>query len=998
LQVVQSALFKKVAKDERISSRLDSINSRIPFHAVIFDVSMDRGVRVGNDRLTEIMYRALLRELGYAEDFDLAELEITLEGDGRLVLFEKEFERMHGKPWTERRDLGLAVNEAGAALSKLDHTTYPTADSYAHGVGKGRADITPNKLAQRAFELTKRRHPGKALIFIVDEVGQYVSRSVEKMLDLQAIIQAFGVEGRNRTESKQAVSPFWIVVTSQEKLEEIVTALDSKKIELARLQDRFRITVDLKQSDISTVTSERVLKKKSAARELLIKQFELHDDRIRECSRLEHTSRNLEITPANFAALYPYLPYQVDLCIDIVAGLRLKRGAHRHVGGSNRTIIKQAQQMIINDRTRLGDAPIGTLVTLDRVYELLYMGNLLPTEVTREVGSAVERFPGKVVAHRVIKAIALLEAVKDLPRTPHNLAVVLFPAIDAQPMTNEVVAALAELEGAQFVRQTEEGYKLLTNQEKNWETRRNALEPREADRHRIHRELVKQLFEEPRVRAYSYKKLRGFHVSLKVDAEMVDSDGEIPFNLSLTNLAEQRNILSEARDQSAATTDELFWVATLDDEVRGLVTELYRSREMVSEHDRLGAQQRLTAEESACLGDEKSRRDRVQQKLRKHLLACIEGGTAFFKGVQHDASALGPNLVPALHTLLDRAVPDLYPKLEIGVLPVDGSDLEKFLTSTNLAGLPDLFYDARPERSLVVKQSNRHVPNLGCDLCRELLDYLKREHAYGNRVTGKMLETHFSGLGYAWERESIRLGLAILFRGGAVEVTHQGRKYRNYVEPAARPPFVKNPDFRAASFSPRETLDLKVLANAARMYEEITGKDVNIEEGSIAEAFKATAAADREKLLPLSARLSALKLPGASLVEEQLHWTEGVLEMSADDCVRTLAGDGKAYLEGRRLASRMEKAASDGNIQSITNARRVLDEQWPLLAARQPGDELTVTAADLEKRLIADTALDEIEAIRFDAERLGNAYRALYESAFEKRPKRAMKSKDTPIG
>ena len=115
-----SALFKKVAKDERISSRLDSINSRIPFHPVIFDVSMDRGVRVGNDRLTEIMYRALLRELGYAEDFDLAELEITLEGDGKFAQFEKEFADTHGKPWTERRDLGLAVNEAGAILSKLD--------------------------------------------------------------------------------------------------------------------------------------------------------------------------------------------------------------------------------------------------------------------------------------------------------------------------------------------------------------------------------------------------------------------------------------------------------------------------------------------------------------------------------------------------------------------------------------------------------------------------------------------------------------------------------------------------------------------------------------------------------------------------------------------------------------------------------------------------------------------------------------------------------------
>lgn len=978
------ALFKKVVGDERISSLLDSINTRIPFEAVIFDVSMDRGVRVGNERLTEIMYQALLRELGYAEDLDLAELEITLEGDGKLEEFEKIFSEIYNKPWSERRRRGLAANEAGAALSKMDPVTYPTADSYAHA-SKGRADISPNKLAQRAFELMDCRHPGSAIIFVIDEVGQYVSRSVEKMLDLQAIIQAFGVEGRNRTEAKTAVSPFWIVVTSQEKLDEVVTALDSKKIELARLQERFRVTVDLKQSDISRVTSERVLKKKPEATELLAGKFTDNTDRIRGCATLERTSRNIEIDTENFAALYPYLPYQIDLSIDIVAGLRLKRGAHRHVGGSNRTIIKQAQQMMINDRTRLADEPIGTFVTLDRIYELLYMGNLLPTEVSREVDSVIARFPDEEMAHRVIKAIALLEPVKDLPRTQHNLAVVLHPGIETQPLANAVGDALKILEAAQFIRPTEEGYKLLTNQEKNWESQRSGLDPRQADRNRLHRDLIKDIFSEPKLRAYRYMELRPFRVKLDVDGETVDADGEIPLNLTLAPEAEQKSALTETREQSASTPVELFWVATLDDAIRDQVAELYRSNEMVAEFDRLGAQNRLTTEESACLADEKSRRDRIRRKLRSALLACIEGGTAFFKGVQHDATALGSGLVPALHALLGKAVPDLYPKIEIGVLPLAGTEPDKFLSSTNLTGLPDLFYDDAPARALVVKQSNRMVPNLGCDLCRELLSYLSDKHSYGERVTGKMLETHFSGLGYAWDRESIRLGLAILFRGGAVELTHQGRKYRNYVEDAARPPFIKNPAFRAASFSPRETLDLKVLAAAARMYEEITGKDVNIEEGAIAEALKAVAAADQTMLVPLEARLTALKFPGAMAVREQLDWTRGILEMPADDCVKTLAGDGKAYLAGRQRATKLEKLATDANVETIATARRVLNEQWPALEARQPDEDLVKSAESLATRLDSESALEEIESIRLDTETVATAYHALYSTQFEKR-------------
>src|SRR5262249_37370449 len=152
----------------------------------------------------------------------------------------------------------------------------------------------------------------------------------------------------------------------------------------------------------------------------------------------------------DFVNLYPYVPYQIELCIDIVAGLRLKRGAQRHIGGSNRTIIKQAQQMLAHPRTNLSGESIGALVTLDRVYELLYLGNLLPSEVTREIDAIPRHFPGHAMEHRVAKAIALLEAVKDLPRTPHNIAVVLHPTVEADFALEDVKTALKSLESAQM--------------------------------------------------------------------------------------------------------------------------------------------------------------------------------------------------------------------------------------------------------------------------------------------------------------------------------------------------------------------------------------------------------------------------------------------------------------------------------------------------------------------------------------------------------------------
>ena len=983
-----SALFKAKLENPRVAALLDSITTRIPFRSVIFDVSMDRGVRFANDRLTEIIYKVLLRELGYAEDFDLAELEITLEGDGKLETFEAKFQQLHGQSWEKRRLLGFALNEASAVLHELDPKTYPTADSYANSVGRGRADMDPNKLARRAYELAARRQPNQALIFIIDEVGQYVSRSVEKMLDLQAIVQAFGVESKNRVEHKQAVSPCWMVVTSQEKLDEVVNALDSKKIELARLQDRFRITVDLKQSDIAEITARRVLEKKPEAGVILGKDYKENEGRLKQFASLERTSRDTTITKDSFVRLYPYVPYQIELCVDIVAGLRLRRGAHRHVGGSNRTIIKQAQELMINPRTRLAEAPIGDLVTLDKVYELLYLGNLLPSEVSREIDEISKNLPDQVMAHKVTKAIALLEAVKDLPRTAHNLAVVLYPSVTSGSILSEVEKAIAVLEKAQVIRNSEEGYKLLTVQEKTWDTVRNGLDPREADRNRIKREVLQEIFSEPKLRAYRYEDLRTFRNTLVVEGDAVETDGEIPLNLLLADSAQARgDRLKEAREESNSQRHDVFWVVTQTDDIHGLIVEVYRSRQMVSDYDRLASQTRRAPEEASCLAEEKNRRDSHHKKLRSKMLEAVQAGTGFFQGVQHDATGLGANFAEVFHHLFDLVVPQLYPRLEIGVLPLSGDEPEKLLTSTNLNGLPQVFHSDKPERSLVIKQSGKFVPNLGADLCREILAYLKKEHAYGTKVTGKMLESHFSGMGYGWERDPIRLGLAVLFRGGAVEMTHQGRKYRNYSDPACRAPFVNNPAFRAASFAPRETLDLKVLAKAAQAYEEMTGRDVNIEEGDIANAFQQVAGADREKLLPLAARLRALRAPGADAVGAHLEWIEGILEMSPDDCVKTLAGEGKSYLESRRRAGALEALASDANLQTLDTARRVLSEQWPVLAAHSRDPELERRANALTELLGSDNALEQLEKIRQAVEPLSNEYAVLYRSTFEKRDK-----------
>ena len=124
------------------------------------------------------------------------------------------------------------------------------------------------------------------------------------MLDLQAVVQNLGRIGRGK---------MWIMVTSQEKLTELVDGLDDTRVELARLMDRFPLQVHLEPADISEVTSKRVLSKNAAAEKDLRELFSEHRGRLTDNTRLTADIKLPELTTQSFVDLYPLLPYQIDL-------------------------------------------------------------------------------------------------------------------------------------------------------------------------------------------------------------------------------------------------------------------------------------------------------------------------------------------------------------------------------------------------------------------------------------------------------------------------------------------------------------------------------------------------------------------------------------------------------------------------------------------------------------------------------------------------------------
>src|ERR1039458_2299408 len=120
--------------------------------------------------------------------------------------------------------------------------------------------------------------------------------------------------------------------------------------------------------------------------------------------------------------------------------------------------------------------------------------------------------------YRVSKAICLLEFIRDLPRTEANLAAVLVDEVGMAMPLAEVQNAVKRLNDAQFIRNTEEGWKLQTAQEKNWETeRRGYLEPKPRDRNELGRAALQQIFDEPEFKTFRFQN-RSFRIGITVDS------------------------------------------------------------------------------------------------------------------------------------------------------------------------------------------------------------------------------------------------------------------------------------------------------------------------------------------------------------------------------------------------------------------------------------------------------------------------------------------------
>lgn len=646
------------------------------------------------------------------------------------------------------------------------------------------------------------------------------------------------------------------------------------------------------------------------------------------------------------------MPYQIDLIIQVVSGLRTQGGGSKHVGGANRTIIKLAQQLLIHPDVDLASAPLGTLARVDQVYDLV-SGN-----IASEVRGKIDDIGKKVdhpLAQPVAKAICLLQYVRSIHRTPANLAAALHPAVDADSRLPEVKAALDALEKAHMVRRGDDGYRIATPAEDDWERQRVSLSPKPGDVSRLHAEIVTGLWQpQPQ---HSFLDVKVFKAGLYLGGRL-SIDGDIPVHLTLAEAGKECDErVAEARRRSQTETKSIFWVVSFDETIDRETVELFRSKEILSRKER-GAQ---TKDETALVAEERFRLRHHQDELRRLMKQALLTGTIFFRGNDRSPDDTATDIGRTAAKVLAQVLPEVFDRFHEAAARVGKKDLESAMTTENLRGLTSVFTDL----NLVRDQGGKPVFNTESGPLAEVLSRIENRTSYGEVATGRYLTDEFAKEPFGWDFDVVRLLVIALLRAGKLEATSKGQVIESALSLDARNTFANNNLFRQTSFRPKVGLEFTNIVDASEYFKEVFGREISeLEQGVVANAIREEIHRHDEELHEVHTILVQHNLPGTEVLRTALDQMRSIRAGKEDHAILTFNAAYKELKEAIKRGAELSQILTEMRLHDVGRARKALEVIWPFLK-EEPDltDEDRAHAEKLTDLMAKETFFPELPAI-----------------------------------
>lgn len=937
------------------------LSRRVDPMAVVFDIG---GVARDGEHIHSAVLRLLQARLGYCKKSNLvADYELRLERDGEWERFLVTAEKTLGKPWQIAKEEERADDHFSYVLHKMDSDQFrdPTSWIDSRAGSRSGAGTSVREVVDAIDAMSHIRAERKTLFVVVDEVSQYVHQDEGRMLKLQSFVSELGQKLKGRV---------WLLATGQQKLED-----QAETNNLGKLKDRFpnQLRVHLATTNIRDVVHKRLLRKKPDRERVLRDLFQKHRGDLKLYGYL-----CADITEEDFVEVYPMLPGHVDLLMQITSNLRTRSTRVQGDDHAIRGLLQLLGELFREQK--LADREVGSLVTLDAIFEVQHSALDADVQTTLSRIFADPQVRDDLLAQRVAKVVSLLELIQEqTPTTPELIASCLYAQLGEGNRVPAVTEALEKLRSLSLLSYSEkQGFKIQSSAGQEWQRERDDIGVAQEQISKLTQDALKHLIgsmqERPRWKGRTFPWMlyfsdgRQFH-DLKLQDVREDSAVVVDFRF-LGKKEERASTTWVPRSDQDLLRNRLIWVVGESGAIEDAGRQLARSARML---ERVRPRREsLTREKQRLLIEEEARYDELATRFQAAVAEAFLEGTAYFRGQQLRPRDSGSTFGSALSVLATHTLPALYPHFaELAISPAELNQLlEKELTGPSKkfmeGGLGILSLD-----------SGKYVASCSGVFPTRIAQEIEQHGG----LAGQTLIATFVSPPYGYAPDLVKACCAGLLRGKKIRIRPEhGDDYTSYQDPGVRDLFTRDREFRRAEFFPASEGEVTNRDRIAirKLFQTYLQVDLDQDDEPIADATFLHFPAYRERLREVERRFDSL--PGRpSLLPALQKLGRALEECCRSRLVQKTVVEVKRNLDvlrdGLQQLSVCQAELSKESIDLVVAAARVRDHELVQLGHVDELADLQAESALIVDHLQAERPWREANLLAPAVERVRARYR-----------------------
>ena len=425
---------------------------------ILFNIDSKADSREGRDAVTAVFLRVFNEMQGFSGDAPhIAELERYLTQRGALDKFHTAFKAASGSDWLQERDAySLMRDEVIGALSQALDMSEDAASKWFDKAEDNQA-LTIEGFAKQVKEYLDAKGPKHRIVFLVDEVGQFIGNDTRLMLSLQTITEDLGRICNGRA---------WVIVTSQEDIDSVVGEFSNVRAhDFSKIQGRFHTRLSLSSTNTDEVIQARLLEKTGDARRALEALYAEKGDILK--NQLSFSSKSPAMKgykdQEDFVLNYPFAPFHFQLVQKIFESIRKAGATGLHLSRGERSMLDAFQTAA----KRNAQKPVGVLIPLHDFYPAI--DSFLDTAVKRTIEQAEDNpnleQPFDIELLRTLFLIRYVDIVK---ADMDNLVTLCIDQVDADRLAlkRKIGESLQRLERETLISSSGDIYFFLTNEER----------------------------------------------------------------------------------------------------------------------------------------------------------------------------------------------------------------------------------------------------------------------------------------------------------------------------------------------------------------------------------------------------------------------------------------------------------------------------------------------------------------------------------------------------